>query len=246
MTRTHPPGDGDATDHATMHPGVWLAFGNINGEDFWRNKARIEHVAFTRNPAVVEGRLTFATENRLLAQDGTSLATQQSQYAIALHGEHAYLLTWEAEFRSQARELVFGDQEEMGLGVRVATNMTELKGGLVVNSDGLTGARTVWGKPADWAVYSREAGGRIRGVAIFPRGVEPESDVVAQPGLRRDRGQWVRQARGGRIGGRRTRRETRRSADATIRRAALRHAGHSVDRPRGGVSPTQSPLSSRR
>ena len=61
VTRTHPPGDGDATDHATMHPGVWLAFGDINGEDFWRNKARIEHMAFTADPAVAEGRLTFAT-----------------------------------------------------------------------------------------------------------------------------------------------------------------------------------------
>jgi hypothetical protein len=34
VTRTHSPGTGDAADHATMHPGVWLAFGDINGEDF--------------------------------------------------------------------------------------------------------------------------------------------------------------------------------------------------------------------
>ena len=60
----------------------------------------------------------------------------------------------------------------MGLGVRAATNMTELKGGLVVNSDGLTGAKTAWGKPADWA-YSRETGGRIRGVAIFSAASNP-------------------------------------------------------------------------
>ena len=55
VTRTHPPAAGDATDHATMHPGVWLAFGDINGEDFWRNKARIEHVAFTADPAARGG-----------------------------------------------------------------------------------------------------------------------------------------------------------------------------------------------
>ena len=84
--RTHPPGDGDATDHATMHPGVWLAFGDINGEDFWRNKARIEHVAFTAEPAVAEGRLTFATENRLIAQDGMPLATQRSRFALPCTG----------------------------------------------------------------------------------------------------------------------------------------------------------------
>jgi len=63
---------------------------------------------------------------------------------------------------------VFGDQEEMGLGVRMATGLTEKAGGLVVNSDGLRGAATVWGKPAAWATYSREVDGRIQGVAIFP------------------------------------------------------------------------------
>lgn len=47
VTRHHPPLAGtDATDHDTMHPGVWLAFGDINGEDFWRNKGRMEHVRF--------------------------------------------------------------------------------------------------------------------------------------------------------------------------------------------------------
>ena len=32
VTRHHPPIAGtDATDHDTMHPGVWLAFGDLNG-----------------------------------------------------------------------------------------------------------------------------------------------------------------------------------------------------------------------
>lgn len=61
----------------------------------------------------------------------------------------------------------------MGLGVRMATELTEQKGGLVVNSDRVTGAKTVWGKPAAWATYSREMGGRIQGVAIFPAASNP-------------------------------------------------------------------------
>ncbi|MHC4628829.1 MAG: DUF6807 family protein, partial [Planctomycetota bacterium] len=32
VTRHHPPRKGiDADDHATMHPGLWLAFGDIGG-----------------------------------------------------------------------------------------------------------------------------------------------------------------------------------------------------------------------
>jgi putative membrane-bound dehydrogenase-like protein len=173
LTRTHPPAAGDAADHATMHPGVWLAFGDINGEDFWRNKARIDHLAFTANPTVADGRLAFATRNRLVAQDGTPLATQSSRFAIAIAGEHAFLLTWEAEIQGEGRELVFGDQEEMGLGVRVATDLTETNRGLVVNSEGVKGAKAVWGNPSAWASYSREDGGRLRGVAIFPASSNP-------------------------------------------------------------------------
>src|SRR5687768_11021595 len=31
VSRTHPPVEGrDATDHATMHPGLWLAFGDLS------------------------------------------------------------------------------------------------------------------------------------------------------------------------------------------------------------------------
>ncbi len=173
VTRTHPPAEGDAIDHATMHPGVWLAFGDINGEDFWRNKARIDHVAFTAAPAVVGGRLTFATRNRLMALDATVIATQDLRVTIARHGDHAFLLTLESGIQGNERELVFGPQEEMGLGVRVATGLTEKGGGMVVNSDGLTGAKTVWGKPAAWAAYSRQVDGRVRGVAIFPGSSNP-------------------------------------------------------------------------
>lgn len=173
VTRNHPPIPGEPSDHATMHPGLWLAFGDISGQDFWRNKARIEHVAFSTLPALQDGKLTFATRNRLLASDGSLLGTQESRFTLARSGDSAFVLTWSAEIRGEGRELVFGDQEEMGLGVRVATELTEKSGGLVVNSDGLKGAKTAWGKPSAWAAYSREIDGRVRGAAIFPAATNP-------------------------------------------------------------------------
>src|SRR5687768_6499997 len=43
VTRNHPPVEGkDATDHAALHPGLWLAFGDLSGADFWRNKAAVK------------------------------------------------------------------------------------------------------------------------------------------------------------------------------------------------------------
>ena len=53
VTRTNPPDpeiDKNNDDHATFHPGVWLAFGDIGGEDFWRNKARVRHGRFEHDP----------------------------------------------------------------------------------------------------------------------------------------------------------------------------------------------------
>lgn len=173
VTRTHPPLASEPSDHATMHPGVWLAFGDISGHDFWRNKARIEHVRFSTPPALKDGRLTFATQNRLFGQDGTLLGTEDSRFTLTRSGEHAFLLTWQAEIRGDGRELVFGDQEEMGLGVRMATALTEKSGGLVVNSDGLKGAKVAWGEVAAWAAYSREIDGRLQGAALFPATTNP-------------------------------------------------------------------------
>src|SRR5437773_51165 len=41
VTRNHPPVAGtDPIDHAALHPGLWLAFGDLEGADSWRNRAR--------------------------------------------------------------------------------------------------------------------------------------------------------------------------------------------------------------
>jgi hypothetical protein len=51
VTRNFPPIAGtDATDHSTMHPGLWLAFGDISGTDFWRNKGVVRHAGFVEAP----------------------------------------------------------------------------------------------------------------------------------------------------------------------------------------------------
>lgn len=65
LTRNHPPLDGeDRMDHAALHPGIWLAFGDLSGADFWRNKDRIVHEVFTQAPAAVGQKATFSVRNR--------------------------------------------------------------------------------------------------------------------------------------------------------------------------------------
>jgi hypothetical protein len=169
VTRRHPPLPGqDPVDHDTMHPGIWLAFGNVNGADFWRNQGRIQHVRFVNAPAVQNGTLSFTAENRLLTKDGKVLGTQMSVIALKPQTDDGYLLTWEATFSSSEEDLVFGDQEEMGFGVRVATPITEKNGGRIFSSSGKTSAKATWGQVADWCDYSGIIDGRRVGVALMP------------------------------------------------------------------------------
>src|SRR5262245_42443409 len=101
VTRNHPPIAGvDPADHPTMHPGIWLAFGDISGEDFWRNKATIRHEKFSGQPKTVNHQLTFATESTLIATNGSVLAKLTSTFVLdSIRG--GYLLSWKATFTPQ-------------------------------------------------------------------------------------------------------------------------------------------------
>ena len=157
VTRNHPPIQGvDELDHANLHPGIWLAFGDINGHDFWRNKAAMEHVRFVRDPAIQDGRLRFATECRLKKTDGEPLCLLTNDYTLAARPS-GWLLVWKAEFRADRQTVVFGDQEEMGFGARMATAFTEENGGLIRSSTGKETAKKTWGQLASWCDYSGAA-----------------------------------------------------------------------------------------
>jgi hypothetical protein len=168
VTRNHPPIPGaDPVDHATMHPGIWMAFGDISGQDFWRNKATIRQERFISKLVTSKGQLTFAAESTMIATNGEALAKLISNFTLATLPD-GYLLTWHAAFTPAIDNFVFGDQEEMGFGIRVATPISEKNGGLVKNSDGLTGAKNAWGKTAAWCDYSGVLSNRLVGITVMP------------------------------------------------------------------------------
>lgn len=167
VTRTHPPVNGvDPVDHATMHPGIWLAFGDISGQDFWRNKAAIRYEKFTIAPETSRHQLTFATESTMLSTNVTPLAKLNSTITLTALA-NGYLLSWRALFEPVVENFTFGDQEEMGFGARVATPLSEKNGGTVKNGDGLTGAKNAWGKTANWCDYSGILSNRLVGITVM-------------------------------------------------------------------------------
>lgn len=167
VTRNHPPKIGvDAVDHDTMHPGIWLGFGDINGHDFWRNKGRIEHVRFIVAPTVTGDRLEFATESKLLTADSKNLCRLTSKFTL-LSQPSNWLLIWDATFQSDDADFAFGDQEEMGFGARLATPLIEKNGGAIVNSKGQRTAAKTWGQPAVWCDYSGTIDGKPVGITLM-------------------------------------------------------------------------------
>lgn len=167
VTRRHPPLAGtDATDHDTMHPGLWLAFGDISGADFWRNKATVQHVEFVEKPSAdASGHGSFAVKNRYVSHNRT-ICEELCRIEIQ-PGPGGFMILWDSRFTG-ADDFYFGDQEEMGLGVRVATPMAVKNGGRLINSDALVGEKQVWGKQADWCDYSGVIDAQPVGITLMP------------------------------------------------------------------------------
>ena len=160
VTRNHPPIQGtDRDDHPTMHPGLWLAFGDLNGQDFWRNKGRVRHDGFIEQPHASGADGSFIVHNVYEAADGSRVCTEDCRIVLSPLPE-GYLIRWKSTFHAPPGGLTFGDQEEMGLGLRLATKLAVTGGGELLNSDGRKKEREVWGQQADWCSYGGQIDGR--------------------------------------------------------------------------------------
>lgn len=104
-------------------------------------------------PTTEDGRLRFATECRLKSSTGEPLCLLTNEFTLTARPT-GWLLVWTAMFRADQRPIVFGDQEEMGFGARVATLITEKNGGRIRSSTGKKSAQETWGQSAQWCDYS--------------------------------------------------------------------------------------------
>ena len=169
ITRNHPPKEGkDLVDHATFHPGIWLAFGNLDGQDSWRLRAPVRHDRFVQPPQASGSDGSFVVQNSYCrSNDSDQVACQEiCRYTIS-SGPDGYLLVSDSLFHSP-KEFFFGDQEEMGLGVRVATPITVKSGGRIVDAAGRVNEKEIWGKSAPWCDYSVTIDGHRVGVLVMP------------------------------------------------------------------------------
>lgn len=173
ISRNYPPVAGkDRADHPTFHPGLWMSFGDISGNDYWRNAAPVKHVALKTDPE----KNSFTVKNRYLNQEDPSEAVcdEKTSYTV-IPRPGGYLLLWDSTFSSD-KEFYFGDQEEMGIGFRVATPIRVEKdavgempsgNGKMVDSEGRVNGDEIWGNTADWCDYSGTLDGQQVGMTLF-------------------------------------------------------------------------------
>jgi hypothetical protein len=177
VTRPCPPRKGiDADDHATIHPGVWLCFSDLSGADPWRHKSAVRFAGFSGEPAVVDGAVRFTAKVEYLtaAKDTPAAAVacrERSTIMIRdrdVDGVPVRLLTWEAELSPGGDvPLVFGDVEEMGFGVRLATPLSPARGGRYLASHGGVNEKGVFGRAAEWVDASGTIEGRRVGATVI-------------------------------------------------------------------------------
>lgn len=170
MTRSWPleQRPGEPHDHP-HHKSVWFAHGNVNGADFWFDKATIEVLGV----ATDESKSQVVLETRWL-NGQQELATDRSVLSFGFNGQ-ARWLDWEMTVKAGDEPLTFGDTKEGSFAVRThpdlqltpnpKDNVPEVFGH-ALNSEG-DKDKAIWGKRASWVYYYGPVDGAAVGMLLM-------------------------------------------------------------------------------
>ncbi len=159
---------GESLDHE-HHKSVWFAHGDVNGLDFWSEKARIANhdvQLLNEEPNNWPG---FVTKNSWLDGD-TPILSEQATLRFANRGDVCFV---DFEFLLTAQiDVRFGDTKEGTFAIRTHPNLqlkrddASLLVGHAENSAGQTDG-DIWGQCAKWVSYFGQIDGVDMGIAIF-------------------------------------------------------------------------------
>jgi hypothetical protein len=177
ITRTQPPDSTkDIADHPLFHPGIWLSFGDLSGSDYWRLAAKTRFAGFDSKPQATATGGEFTVRFQYLNQLNPESITCEESFRCQIFQRPAgILIVWDSTFTSD-NEFVFGDQEEMGLGIRMATPLRSERqargeiapgSGTILTADGRKNGAEVWGHSAPWCDYSGIIDGQQVGATLF-------------------------------------------------------------------------------
>jgi len=163
---------GESRDHV-HHTGLWFSFDDVNGYKLWEN-----HPSYTKPHMGREVVRSAEWQNGMLMAviewrdtDGNLLLVENRDMTFS--GD-AKLRT--IDFRitlTAAQDVTFGDTKEGAFAIRLVEPFTERKGGRMVDADGRSTMKNVWGKRSNWVDYAAEVEGERLGVAMFDHPQNP-------------------------------------------------------------------------
>jgi hypothetical protein len=160
------PRDGDSTDH-TWHRGIWYGHGDISGVDLWREQGREKTGRLIARSAPKVQPSGVSIDLDIVPPSGKAMGSIQEGYRFTDLGQLRFVDATITVHANAGQALTFGDTDDGGFGIRLSEVFREDRGATLRNSDGMTGTKNIWGKPAKWVDYSAKVDGEPAGVAMF-------------------------------------------------------------------------------
>ena len=182
VTRRYPMQNipGESRDHL-HHRGLWFSYDDVNGVKFWEN-----------DPSYTKGhmgrQIVRATKWRDGEHAGTLSATiewRDLNGPLLLNEDREMTFYADPKLRvidfhttlTAAEDVTFGDTKEGSFAIRLADNFTARNGFTMVDADGRSGMKNIWGKRSNWVDYTADVDGEKIGVAIFDSPKNPRHPV---------------------------------------------------------------------
>ena len=187
MTRSFPMKavEGEVQDHY-HHRGIWFGHQDIGGFNSWaeaknsdKNGKVSTHKPETldklgqqkhrliRTMAADEKQATIVSELDYLGADGKKTHSEVRTLVFRVDGK-TRLIDFNQDFIATEGDVVFGDEKDAGLSIRVPSTMAvdSNKGGHILNSEGVTD-KDAWSKRAKWCDYMGPVEDETLGVTIL-------------------------------------------------------------------------------
>jgi Family of unknown function (DUF6807) len=182
---------GESHDHP-HHRAMFFTHGDINGIDFWgeTTETRAQQTVkgkFYSSEDLPKGRTVFTkldemkstgdsgsirAEFNLVGPDGKAIGGETQSYVF--RGDTNERIV-DCEFTIHARKIALkmGDTKEGTFAIRLVKALEEPSGHML-NSNGASGEKAIWGKQANWVDYSGDVAGENLGIAIFDNPSNPK------------------------------------------------------------------------
>jgi hypothetical protein len=159
---------GEAHDHP-HHKSLWFAHGNVNGLDFWSEKAQIKNVRIGPTEPDEKAWPGLVAVNQWLGPDGVVC---QETATLRFAASQDWRLVDCLYQLTADQEVLFGDTKEgtFALRTHAALNLTPTPDGPPAGHAENSGGerdQAIWGKPAQWVAYFGTIDGQEYGLAVL-------------------------------------------------------------------------------